>query len=66
MVKRVVFGEVGNDGVAELNDVGQREFFVLAVLAGAVLLLGVWPDPLVASMDETLRQLLAHVVQSKL
>ena len=66
MVKRVVFGEVGNDGVAALKDLDRREFLVLGVLAVSVLLLGVWPDPLVEAMDETLRQLLAHVVQSKL
>jgi NADH-quinone oxidoreductase subunit M len=66
MVKRVIFGEVANDGVASLEDVGGREFFMLAVLAAAVLLLGVWPAPLIEAMSETLGQLLAHVVQSKL
>ena len=66
MVKRVIFGEVGNDGVAALEDVGRREFFVLGTLAVSVLVLGVWPDPLVDAMDETLRQLLVHVMQSKL
>ncbi len=66
MVKRVIFGEVGNDGVAALEDVGRREFFVLGTLAVSVLVLGVWPDPLVEAMDETLRQLLVHVMQSKL
>ncbi len=66
MVKRVIFGEVGNDGVAALEDVGRREFLVLGILAASVLVLGVWPDPLVEAMDETLRQLLVHVMQSKL
>jgi NADH-quinone oxidoreductase subunit M len=37
LVKRVVWGEVGNDGVASLKDVNRREFAVLAVLAVAVL-----------------------------
>lgn len=66
MVKRVIFGDVANEGVASLSDVGSREFFILAVLAAAVLLLGVWPAPLVDAMGETLRHLLAHVAQSKL
>jgi len=65
-VKRVIFGDVGNEGVAQLEDVGHREFLILAVLAIAVLLLGIWPAPLVEAMDATLGQLLAHVVQSKL
>jgi NADH-quinone oxidoreductase subunit M len=66
LVKRVIFGDVANDGVAQLKDVSNREFFMLAVLALAVLLLGVWPDPLTSVMDQSLGQLLTHVVQSKL
>ena len=66
LVKRVVFGDVGNDGVAALEDVGSREYFMLAVLAAAVLLLGVWPAPLMEVMEQTLGQLLEHVSQSKL
>ncbi len=66
MVKRVVFGEVANDGVAALKDVSPREFWMLMVLAVAVLVVGVWPAPLVNVMDATVGQLLSHVVQSKL
>ncbi len=39
---------------------------MLMVLAVAVLLVGVWPNPVVKTMDQTLGQLLTHVVQSKL
>ena len=66
MVKRVIFGAVANDGVAKLEDIGNRELFMLAALAGAVLLLGVWPGPLVGVMDESLARLLEHATQSKL
>jgi NADH-quinone oxidoreductase subunit M len=66
MVKRVVFGEVANAHVAELTDVSAREFWMLAVLAIAVLIVGIWPAPLVTAMDSTLGALLDHVVQSKL
>ena len=41
MVKRVIFGPVANNHVAELTDLNGREFLVLGVLAVAVLLLGV-------------------------
>ena len=37
LVKRVIWGDVGNDGVASLKDLNAREFIVLAVLAVAVL-----------------------------
>ncbi len=66
MVKRVVYGEVANDNVARLADVNRREFAVLAILAVSVLLLGLWPAPLVEMMDTTIEQLVAQVGQSKL
>jgi NADH-quinone oxidoreductase subunit M len=66
LVKRVVFGDVGNEGVASLEDIGSREYFMLVVLAIAVLVLGVWPAPLLEVMEQTLGNLLEHVSQSKL
>ena len=66
LVKRVVFGDVANDGVASLEDVDSREFLYLAVLAAGVLLLGVWPAPLMEVMEVTLANLLEHVQQTKL
>jgi NADH-quinone oxidoreductase subunit M len=66
MIKRVVFGEVANDGVASLVDVTPREFWMLMLLAIAVLVVGIWPAPLVDAMDASLGQLLIHVGQTKL
>ncbi len=66
MVKRVLYGEVANDNVAALKDLNSREFLVLAILAVAVLLLGVWPAPLVDMMNTSIEQLLAQIAQSKL
>jgi len=66
MVKRVIYGEVANDDVAGLEDIGRREFLVLGILAVSVLLLGLWPQPLIEAMEPTLRALADHFVQSKL
>jgi NADH-quinone oxidoreductase subunit M len=66
MYKRVIYGEVANDGVASMEDLSSREFFVLAVLAAAVLLLGLWPAPLLEVMEPTLEGLLQHIGTSKL
>ena len=66
MIKRVIYGEVANDNVAELTDLNYREFIVLGVLALAVLLLGVWPAPLVDMMNVTIEQLIEQLGQSKL
>ena len=66
MVKRVIFGDVANDGVASLSDLNRREFLVLGLLAISVLALGVWPAPLVDLMHATVDNLIAQTLQSKL
>jgi NADH-quinone oxidoreductase subunit M len=66
LVKRVVFGPVANEGVASLEDLNGREFFVLGLLAAAVLLLGVWPAPLLEVMQESVRHLVEQATASKL
>ena len=66
MVKRVVFGEISSDRVAALEDINRREFFVLGSLAVAVLVLGLWPAPLIDVMNVSIENLLKHVSVSKL
>ncbi len=66
MVKRVVFGEVANDNVQQLEDVNAREFVILASLAVMVLFFGLYPAPLVDVMHASVDNLLAHVTVSKL
>jgi len=66
MVKRVIFGPVANDHVAQLKDANGRELFVLGSLAAAVLLLGLWPAPLVEVMDATIQNLVQQVAVSKI
>jgi NADH-quinone oxidoreductase subunit M len=66
LVKRVLFGDVKNAEVEALQDIGRREFWMLAVLAGAVLLLGLWPQPLTDVMEVSIKNLLAQALQSKL
>jgi NADH-quinone oxidoreductase subunit M len=66
MVKRVVFGEVANDKVATLQDVNGREALVLGTLAVAVLVLGLWPQPLIEVLDASVENLLRHIAVSKL
>ncbi len=66
MVKRVIYGEVTNQNVAKLTDLNHREFIVLGVLAIAVLLVGLWPAPLIDMMSVTVRELLVQIGQTKL
>jgi NADH-quinone oxidoreductase subunit M len=66
MYKRVVFGPVENRHVAELKDISAREALFLALLAVAVLGMGVWPQPMSAVLHTSVNDLLAQVAQSKL
>jgi NADH-quinone oxidoreductase subunit M len=66
LVKRVVFGEVGNKHVAELQDLNKREFFMLGILAIAVIVMGVYPAPVTDAMQTSVADLLKHVSISKL
>ncbi len=65
MVKRVIYGEVKNPKVAELQDMSGREFVILGTLAVMVLWLGLWPAPLLEVMDATVEHLVEHIAVSK-
>ena len=66
MFKRVYLGPVANHQVQELKDINAREFFMLALLAVAVLYMGINPKPFTDVMDASVAGLLQHVAQSKL
>jgi NADH-quinone oxidoreductase subunit M len=66
MIKRVLYGEIANKNVADLVDLQPREFLVLGILAVSVLLVGLWPAPLIDMMSVTVQELLVHVSQSRL
>ncbi len=66
MYKRVIFGEIANDHVAGLKDLDRREFLILTALAGAVLLFGIWPNPLLEVMHPTIENLVDHISNSKI
>ena len=65
LVKRVIFGDIANHDVASLRDISSREALVLGTLAAVVILLGVWPAPLIDLMHASVAQLLEHVIHSK-
>jgi NADH-quinone oxidoreductase subunit M len=66
MYKRVIYGKVANDQVASLTDIGAREMLFLALLAGTVLLFGLWPYPMLDVMHASVDNLLQQVSVSKL
>ncbi|KQP22505.1 NADH-quinone oxidoreductase subunit M [Pseudorhodoferax sp. Leaf267] len=66
MFKRVYLGPVANDDVKALQDINSREFLMLALLAIAVLAMGIYPKPFTDVMDVSVADLLKHVAASKL
>jgi NADH-quinone oxidoreductase subunit M len=66
MVKRVVFGPVANDHVAQLTDVNGREFFILGALAVLVLAVGIWPAPLLKIVEPSIHHLVTQAVATKI
>ncbi|WP_130620542.1 NADH-quinone oxidoreductase subunit M [Dyella amyloliquefaciens] len=66
MVKRVLWGDITNPHVAEMKDINGRELFVLGAFAAAVLVLGVWPHPLVQLMDTSVTQLVTQLGNHKI
>ena len=66
MYKRVIYGDVANAHVASLTDLSRREFWLLGVLAAAVLIMGIWPRPFIDVMHASVVDLLAHVARSKI
>ena len=66
MYKRVVFGAVANPHVGELQDIEAREWLFLALLAIAVLAMGLYPAPFNAVLETPVGDLLAHVAKTKI
>jgi NADH-quinone oxidoreductase subunit M len=66
LVKRVVFGEIGNAHVAELEDINPREWIVLSVFAAGTLFIGVYPKFLTDLMEPAIAQLASQLAISKL
>ena len=49
-----------------MPDLNHREFLVLGTLAAVVLLLGVWPAPMLNMMESSVQHLVQQVVVSKI
>ncbi len=66
MYKRVIYGKIVNEAVSTLTDLNIQEKITLSVLAILVLLLGVWPFPLLEMMHPSVEHLISQISISKL
>jgi NADH-quinone oxidoreductase subunit M len=66
MYKRTIFGQVTNHHVNEMKDVNCSEFYVLFILAVAVIAMGVYPQLLVAKMQVGVQDVINFASATKL
>ncbi len=66
MYKRVIYGKITNDAVAALKDLEPHEIITLGLLALLVLLIGVWPFPLLEVMHPSVELLVSQATGTKL
>ena len=66
MVKRVFWGPIVNPDVKTLSDINSREFGILAILAVAVLWMGVYPQPVIEVMHVSIANLLEQALTTKI
>jgi len=65
LVKRVIFGKVGNPKVAKMQDMNLREWIVLGAFAAGVLWIGIYPKPLVTLMDGAVLKIVESLTLAK-
>ena len=66
MYKRVIYGKIVSEAVDSLTDLNVQEKMTLGLIAVFVLLLGVWPLPLLEMMHPAVAHLLDQISVSKL
>ena len=66
MYKRVIFGDIHNPKVKNMKDINAREFAILAILAIAVLGMGLLPEPFIAVIHQAADNLMAQIAHSKI
>ncbi len=66
MYKRVIFGEISNNHVAEMTDIDVREFIILALLGIAVIAVGVYPELFVAKIQVSVHDLINNFANTKI
>lgn len=65
MYKRVMFGEVANSSIAALKDLDLQEKLVFTLLAGIIIAVGVWPNPIFELMHSTTAHLVTQLMAVK-
>ena len=65
MYKRVVFGEIKNRDILNFKDINFDEKLTLIILATMVIIVGIWPKPLIQLVHSSIEHLVYQIMQSK-
>jgi NADH-quinone oxidoreductase subunit M len=66
MFKRVFYGPVANEHVAALKDISKQDTLLFVLLTAAIVIIGLYPAPLLNVMHTSVSQLLELSMQSKI
>lgn len=66
MYKRVIFGDVKNEQVKKLSDISGYEVAAFTILAIMVLAMGIYPEPILKVMHQSVNHILTLSAQTKL
>ena len=63
MLQRVVLGQPKNSTISQLPDLSIRELTTVIPLAVLILVIGLYPSPLMEMMDSSVTNLVRHMAQ---
>ena len=57
LYRRIIFGKILNNEIKELNDLNKTEFYILTSLVFLTMFFGVYPEPLLNTLDVSINNL---------
>lgn len=66
MYRQVFYGPVTNNDINEVKDINRLDIFIFSLLTGVVILLGIFPNPLLDAMHASVGHILHYSLQSHL
>ena len=57
LYRRIIFGKILNNEIKELNDLNKTEFYILTSLVFLTMFFGVYPEPLLTTLDVSINNL---------
>jgi NADH-quinone oxidoreductase subunit M len=65
LYRRVVFGELVRDDLKNITDLNRREIIIMAPIVAIVILIGVYPKPILSYMEPSINLLINQIDEAK-